>query len=184
MTFSKLVSEGNLEFKVEKKPLYRIGDEEKKEPFLEIAQYLPIDEKIKLIEFIVNGAIDETTGTFSPIRVEVFYGIAICKWYADIKFSEKQLQDIGHTYDILESNNIIGMILSAIPKDENVFIRSLVNDTISDISRYNSSAAGIIQAMSGNAGDLEEQISTILKDIQDGKGLEQLKVIKDVVGND
>lgn len=149
---------------------------------LTVKNYLPIAEKTNMINFIVNAALDDTTGCFSPIRVEVYFGLAICRWYAGIILDD--LADAGETYDILESNGIIQAIMDTIPGDEMEFVRDLVQDTISDISRYNSSAAGIIQMMSSNAGNLDSQITDILEKIKNGEGLETLSVIKDVVGKD
>lgn len=180
LTFSKLVN--NLNLKVNK-DIKNIVDTENNVLF-EVLQYLPIDEKTKFLQFVVNGALDERTGCFSPLRVEVYYSIAICKWYAGINFSDKQLSEIGKTYDLLESNNIIGNILDSIPKDEKEFMRELVNDTIKDIARFNSSAAGIIQQMSTNTEGLDSQLTEILDKIKNGENLETLNVIKDVVGKD
>lgn len=64
------------------------------------------------------------------------------------------------------------------------FISNLVEETTKDIARYNSSAAGIIQSMSNNASGLDEQITELLEKVKNGEGLEQLAVIKDVVGLD
>lgn len=151
---------------------------------LEIRDYLPIDEKSEFIQFIVNHALDQTTGCFSPVRVEVYFSIAVCKWYANIAFTDKQMADISKTYDLLEENGVIDEIMSYIPKDEIEFMRDLANDTIDDIARYNSSAAGIIEAMTANAGGLDTQITEILNKIKNGENLETLAVIKDVVGKD
>lgn len=151
---------------------------------LEIRNYLPIDKKTDLIQFVVNSALDELTGCFSPVRVEVYFSIAICKWYADIAFTEKQIKEISKTYDLLEENGIINGIMSQIPEGEREFLQDLVSDTIEDIARYNSSAAGIIQSMSSNATGLDSQITDILEKIKNGEGLEQLAAIKDVVGKD
>lgn len=151
---------------------------------VEVRNYLPIDEKSDFIKFIVDHALDDVTGCFSPVRVEVFFSIAICKWYANISFTDKQLADASKIYDLLEENDVIDKIISAIPEDEAEFMKELVNDTISDIARYNSSAAGIVQAMSMNAGGLDNQITEILEKIKNGEGLEILAEIKDVVGKD
>lgn len=151
---------------------------------LEIRNYLPIDEKSEFIQFIVNHALDQTTGCFSPVRVEVYFSIAVCKWYANIAFTDKQMADISKTYDLLEENGVIDEIMSYIPKDEIEFMRDLANDTIDDIARYNSSAAGIIEAMTANAGGLDTQITEILNKIKNEENLETLAVIKDVVGKD
>lgn len=151
---------------------------------LEIRQYLPIDEKANLIQFIVNHALDQMTGCFSPVRVEVYFSIAVCKWYAGITFTDKQMAEVSKTYDLLEENGVIDKIISAIPENEINFMNELVNDTIDDIARYNSSAAGIIQAMSANADGLDNQITEILDKVKNGENMETLSVIKDVVGKD
>ena len=146
--------------------------------------YLPVDEKAEFIQFIVNHALDDMTGCCSPVRIEVYFSIAVCKWYANITFTEKQMTEISKTYDLLEENGVIDQIISTIPEDEIEFMKELVNDTVSDIARYNSSAAGIIQAMTANAGGLDSQITEILDKIKNGENLETLAVIKDVVGKD
>lgn len=151
---------------------------------LEIRQYLPIDEKANLIQFIVNHALDQMTGCFSPVRVEVYFSIAVCKWYAGITFTDKQMTEVSKTYDLLEENGVIDKIISIIPENEINFMNELVNDTIDDIARYNSSAAGIIQAMSANADGLDNQITEILDKVKNGENMETLSVIKDVVGKD
>lgn len=151
---------------------------------LEIRQYLPIDEKANLIQFIVDHALDQMTGCFSPVRVEVYFSIAVCKWYAGITFTDKQMAEVSKTYDLLEENGVIDKIISVIPENEINFMNELVNDTIDDIARYNSSAAGIIQAMSANADGLDNQITEILDKVKNGENMETLSVIKDVVGKD
>lgn len=151
---------------------------------LEVRTYLPIDDKTQFIQFVVNGALDEMTGTFSPLRTEVYFAIAVCRWYAGITFTEEDLVNVAAVYDALETNGVIDTIVSEIPEEEMGFISSLVEETTKDIARYNSSAAGIIQSMNSDASGLDTQITQILDKIKNSEGLEQLAVIKDVVGKD
>lgn len=152
---------------------------------IEVRKYLPLQDKINMIQFIISHTLDENTGCFSPTRIEPYYSIAICKWYTNITFTEKQIENIAKTYDLLEENGFIAEILDHIPKEEKEFMESLVNNTIKDISRYNSSAAGIINTMSSSSGDLNQQIDAILKDISEAKGLDLLATIKEnAVGSD
>lgn len=152
---------------------------------LKVANYLPIEDKGNLITFVVDMALDTTTGCFSPVRVETYFALAICRWYGDMVFDDDDIQiNVALTYDTLETNGIIDAIMNAIPKDELEFIQDLVKDTISDIARYNSSAAGIIQMMNQNASQLDTQITNILDSIKNGENLETLSVIKDMVGKD
>lgn len=152
---------------------------------LKVANYLPIEDKGNLITFVVDMALDTTTGCFSPVRVETYFALAICRWYGDMVFDDDDIQiNVALTYDTLETNGIIDAIMNAIPKDELEFIQDLVKDTISDIAKYNSSAAGIIQMMNQNASQLDTQITNILDSIKNGENLETLSVIKDMVGKD
>ena len=146
--------------------------------------YLPIAEKTELIQFVVNGALDDNTGCFSPLRVEVCFGIAMCKWYSDIEFTDEMLVDIGEIYDLLDSNGVISQVINCIPPEERKFMEELVNDTMADIARYNNSAAGIIQSMNFNAEGLNNQLQEVIKKVEHKEGLELLASIKDMVGND
>ncbi len=175
MNFKDMNLQSNLEVQT-----IRIIDDLK----LEVRDYLPIAEKTQFIQFVVNGALDENTGCFSPVRTYVYFAIALCKWYGNIEFDEEDLKNIEHTFDTLYTNLVIENISDAIDPIELNLTKKLVNDTIDDISRYNSSAAGIVRFMSTDAGNLDNQIGDILEKIKNREGLETLDDIKAVVGKD
>lgn len=167
----------NLAF-TEKNSKIKIGD-----VTITVRHYLPIKEKTELIQFVVNSALDDKTGCFSPLRLELYYAIATCKWYTDIEFTDDMLMNISNIYDLLDSNGVISAIMSAIPSEEREFMSDLVNDTVDDIARYNNSAVGIIQNMSSNAEGLNGQIQDIMNKIQNKEGTEELlSYIKDIYG--
>lgn len=151
---------------------------------IEVKTYLPQTEKAELIKFVVDNAIDETTGTFSPIRIETFFSIAIVKWYADISFTEKQIAEAAKTYDALESTGFFIAIMKAIPGEEYQYITKVTNETIEAIERYNTSFSGIISSMTGEASSFNEQLTDILSKIQNREGLEELSAIRDIMGKD
>lgn len=151
---------------------------------IEVKEYLPIAEKIELINYVVENALDEKTGCFSPVRTEVYFSIGVAKWYGNISFTEKQMVDIDKTYDALETNGVLDKIMGAIPSDELEFLKSLIDDTTTDIARYNSSFAGVVTAASGEAGTLDDQINKIMESVKNREGLEVLGAVKDVVGID
>ena len=179
-TFSKLVSQYGLKINKDVKEV--MGKDDK--VLFEVRAYLPVEEKAQMLNFILTGSASDNGAFFSPLKVEVYFGVAICKWYAGISFTDKQLTEIGKTYDMLDSNGIIREIINNIPNEEREFITELVKDTIKDASRYSSSAAGIIQSMTNSAASLDGQVNEILEKIKNGEGLEQLAAIKDVVGKD
>lgn len=149
---------------------------------IEIKQYLPQAEKANFVRYVFENSIDEKTNTFSPIRIETYFGIALVKWYSNISFTEKQLEDIVKTYDKLESSNLLHLIQAEIPEHEYDYIESMVYDTIDDYERFANSFVGMISAISSDASDLNQQINDIMNKIQNKEGLEELAAIKDIVG--
>lgn len=148
---------------------------------IEVKTYLPQEEKAELIGFVVNNAIDYKTNTFSPIRLETYWGIGIIKWYTNINFTEKQIEDAPKTYDKLEANNIIQQVLDWIPEDEINFTEKCLKDTIADISKYANSFLGMIQAMSADASLLDEEMNSILTRMKNKDGIEELSSIRDAL---
>lgn len=170
--------------KATEEPNYReieIGFGKEKET-IRVLQYLPIDGKANLVQYVVNAAVDNNTGCFSPIRVNVYYAIGLLRSYCGIHFDE--LQDVAQAYDLLENTGILNKVMMAIPEDERTYMETLINDTIKDISRYNNSFAGMISAMSGDAADLGTAIEDILEKIRNKDGMEFLGQIRTAVGTD
>lgn len=149
---------------------------------ISVRQYLPIEEKEELIRYVVNAALDDKTGCFSPLRLEVYFCLAVCKWYTDIAI--EPLSDAGQLYDLLDSSGLMSQIMSNISKEELDFVKDLVTETTNDIARYNNSAAGIIQNLSNSTEGLDNQLSEVIEKIKNSEGLETLSAIKDVVGKD
>lgn len=151
---------------------------------IEVKDVIPMQDKIDLIQFVVDNTVDMLTGTFSPIRFEIWFTIAVCKWYADIEFDEEDLRNVTETYDALDFSGLADEIADTMNQNERAYLEQTVRETIQDIGRFNTSAAGIIHSMSNSATGLDDQITELLKKVKDGEGLEQLAAIKDVVGID
>ena len=147
-----------------------------------VRKYLPIGDKANLITWAINLALDEKTGCISPIRFEVCFAIAVVKWYADIELDDDTT--LSAIYDIWEQNDVINQVMGAIPVGEIDFVRDLAKDTAEDLVRYNNSFAGMITMASGDTSELNEQVVSIVNSIKNAEGMEQLAVIKDVVGTD
>lgn len=149
---------------------------------LKVLQYLPQQKKAEFITFVVENAVDVNTGTFSSLRVETFFGIALMKFYAGVAFSPKQLEKAPDTYDLLEANGLIGAVASMIPEYQ--YIKEVTQETINDIAKYSTSFAGVIGNMSRNTDILDKQLTEALEKVKNKEGLELLDEIKNVVGKD
>lgn len=149
---------------------------------LDVRTYLPIDAKADLITWIITMATDDKTGCISPVRFEVCFAIGVVQRYAGIEIDEGA--SLTEVYDLLESNDVINMVMGAIPEEEFKFLQQLAEDTAKDVERYNNSFAGMIGMLTSDASNIDSQLTTILQKIRDKEGLEQLSVIRDVVGTD
>lgn len=149
---------------------------------IRVLQYLPVDGKSSLIQYVVSIAFDEMTGCFSPIRVDIAYSIGLMRAYCGIHFEEDA--NIVEAYDFLEKNGILDKVVAAIPEDERVYMEKLVNETIEDIVKYNHSFAGMVQMMKSDAEGLDASIKKILEQVRNKEGLEVLDQIRNVVGTD
>lgn len=149
---------------------------------IEVKQYLPQNEKIDFITFVLENSIDEKTNTFSPIRITTYFNIAIIKWYTNITFTDKQLEDVLKTYDKLESSGFLFKVKQLIPQDEYSYMDDIVYDTIHDYETFANSFVGMISTINSDAKNLGNQVDEILSKIRNKEGLEELAAIKDIVG--
>lgn len=146
---------------------------------LTVRGYLPIAEKTALIEYVVDQALDQNTGRFSPIRVETFFGLAVAHYYADIDFEDGL--NAAETYDILETSGLMNEIVGNIPESEYNYIQELMQDTVSDIADFNSSFAGILRIAQTDAEGLDSRTKELIERIQGPEGQDLATLLKNVV---
>lgn len=145
---------------------------------IEVKQYLPVEEKLELISYIVNMAHDEDYNFSNPVKVEVFAGIGIIKYYTNITFTEKQLENPAKIYDLLNSNNVINNVIAAIPSNEYDEIRTGIEDTIKSIYQYQNSALGILDTIGQDYSDLNLEADTINEKLSNP---DNMKLLRDVL---
>ena len=148
------------------------------ENIIEVKQYLPVEEKLELISYIVNMAHDEDYNFSNPVKVEVFAGIGIIKYYTNITFTEKQLENPAKIYDLLNSNNVINNVIAAIPSNEYDEIRTSIEDTIKSIYQYQNSALGILDTIGQDYSDLNLEADTINEKLSNP---DNMKLLRDVL---
>lgn len=141
---------------------------------IEVKQYLPIQDKLNVIFNAISKTEDENR-FFNPVKLECYCTLEIIYAYTNIKFTDKQLEDEGKLFDLMEENELINLIFSAIPEDETDFIMDSCERAAEAIYTYNNSAVGIIEALKDNAEDLNLDINNIINTINDPKTLEFVK---------
>ena len=148
------------------------------ENIIEVKQYLPVEEKLELISYIANMAHDEDYNFSNPVKVEVFAGIGIIKYYTNITFTEKQLENPAKIYDLLNSNKVINNVIAAIPSNEYDEIRTGIEDTIKSIYQYQNSVLGILDTIGQDYSDLNLEADTINEKLSNP---DNMKLLRDVL---
>ena len=63
-----------------------------------VKQYLPIEDKIKIIENVLRNSADDNNFA-NPVKVEVYFNLELIYNYTNISFTEKQKEDATKIYD-------------------------------------------------------------------------------------
>lgn len=109
---------------------------------IEVLQYLPIEDKLDLIEITLQKAREDRL--YNPMKVDMFFHLNIVYLYTNITFTDKQREDEYKLYDILQTNGIIDQVIDAMNENEYNLLLTKINEKISDELTYNTTAAAII----------------------------------------
>ena len=148
---------------------------------IEIKQYLPINEKLELIERVLNQAADDNNFS-NPVKLEVFTALEIVFTYTNISFTDKQKEDLIKLYDILESNNIFNLIIAELPEVEYNTLINGVQECSDAIYTYRNSVLGILDVIGQDYADLDLNATNIQQKLADPENLELLKGIMTRLG--
>ena len=144
---------------------------------IEVRQYLPVNEKLSLIENTIKNSVDEN-GFINPAKQEIFFYLELIYHYTNISFTELQKEKPDKLFDLMEENGFIDKILDLIPEDE---FEKLFSQTI-DVGHYfeksMTSIANVLNNFHANSASQIPQIKEFLDSI--GKD-ENLNVVKEVV---
>ena len=143
-----------------------------------VKQYLPIQEKLRIIGNVVELAHEEEYHFPNPVKAKVFCELETIFRYTNITFTDKQKEDLGKLYDILKSSGLIEAVLNAIPDEEYVNLVQGVNDTIEALYRYENSAMGILDGIKSSYDENSfsvEKMQQALQSITDSPIIQELR---------
>lgn len=150
------------------------------EETIEVEQYLPLNDKITLIENVIELAGDEV-GFFNIVKLEAYYRIYMIKNYTNITFTEKQMEDITKLYDLIELNGVWEAVEGMIPEKERTYIWNNILELAQRITDYNNSVLGILKTVASDSKNNATDISGILEQFADSEYLETIKKIAPLV---
>ena len=150
------------------------------EQTIEVKQYLPIEEKLRLIEMIVNKSLDENP-YYNPGRIKIFIKLETLFAYTNITPSDKQRNEVFKTYDLF-SGELGDKILDTIPKAEVEFIESTVWEVIDSVYKHKNSALGILDSFVNDYDNLDLDATAIQQKLGDPNNMELLRAVLTKLG--
>lgn len=149
-----------------------------------VAQYLPLEEKLNLIQTVIELSGNGEEGFFNIVKLRTYYTIEMIKAYTNISFTEKQQEDVTKLYDAIILNNLWSEVEKAIPDTELEDIWRNLMDLAREVTNYNHSALGILKTVTTDYENLNFDADNIRKKLSDPNNLDLLKAIaqKDNVG--
>lgn len=145
-----------------------------------ILQYLPIEKKSKLIEQIMSSVFDDT-GFASPIRLNIYFTIFTIKAYTDISITEKMIENANKTYDAIILNHL-DTLLNFIPEAEINDLQEMVEKSVDQITKYNTSFLGMVRAASADYDATKMNVEEIMQTLDQPDKVGLVKDVLDKLG--
>ena len=146
------------------------------EVYYEIKRYLPIKDKIELVQNVINQSVDEN-GFYNPMRVDLFLTLEFVYAYTNLSFTDKMKEDPFKLYDLLVSTGIILDVINGTDEKEYIKVRDDVYNTIKNIYDYKNSVMGILDTLKSDYSNLNFDASAIQEKLADPENMELLKGI-------
>lgn len=143
---------------------------------IEVKRYLPIEEKLELISEVISNAADENNFYNAP-KGHVFFILGIIKYYTNISFTEKQLENPQKLYDLIIGNGLDSLILNSISSKEIEFIETGIEKVAEGFYNYRNSILGILETINQDYSNLKFDAAELQKNIADPNNLELLRSI-------
>lgn len=105
---------------------------------IEVKQYLPIEDKIDLVQIALQQA--ETDFGYNAMLVDVYFYLYIVYFYSNIHFTDEEKEQPLELFDILSSNGVISAVAAAIPSEEFEDIKECIDTQLEMNSKFKSSS--------------------------------------------
>lgn len=112
---------------------------------INVLQYLPIDEKIDLIEIALQKS--EEDGIYNEMKLDMYFHLNLIYCYSDIVFDAEDRADESKLYDELLTNDVVDRIVEAIPDSEYDFLMDYLTTMKEANMAYKNSAAAVLQSV-------------------------------------
>lgn len=167
---------------ITKDELNKVQTVEYNDQTIEVKQYLPIAEKSELITRVLNNSVDENTGYYNLLKLDMNLGLEIVYVYSNISFTEKQKEDPMKLYDMLNASKVLNLIIGLVPDGEFYYLNKTTHEMANNIVTYRNSVMGIMEAISADYSNLDLDATDIQKKLNDPDNMTLLKDVLTKLG--
>lgn len=167
---------------ITKDELNKVQTVEYNDQTIEVKQYLPIAEKSELITRVLNNSVDENTGYYNLLKLDMNLGLEIVYAYSNISFTEKQKEDPMKLYDMLNASKVLNLIIGLVPDGEFYYLNKTTHEMANNIVTYRNSVMGIMEAISADYSNLDLDATDIQKKLNDPDNMTLLKDVLTKLG--
>lgn len=149
---------------------------------IQIKEYLPIEDKIGVIERIVNQSLDDNNFA-NPARIMINTVLEIIFTYTNINFTDKQKEDRLALYDLLVSSGLWKSVENKLAEiGELAIIQITVREVIDEVYKYKTSTLGVLQAVAEDYSNLDLDAEKLREKIGNKENVEFLAKVMDKMG--
>lgn len=145
-----------------------------------VKQYLPIDEKLKLIGRIAGQAHDADYNFCNPLKLEAYLNLFLIWEYSDLEFEVDENGEMinpQNVYDALKTSGLMDTVLNFIPADEKRVIYEYAQETIDSIYAYQNSAMGILENLAGGYEGVDFDLTALQEKMKELADSDTIKAI-------
>lgn len=134
---------------------------------IEVKQYLSAEDKNNLLEITLQKASTDTI--INTFMLDVLFHLHLVFKYTNISFTDSQKTELIKLYDILESNGIIELVISAIPEEEYILLKNNLDEMVSAYIDYRNSTKGLVDTFLNYAPETAAILAQELKTLDTDK---------------
>lgn len=147
---------------------------------VEVKQYLPLEEKIGLIELVAQNSIEYNF--INPLKVEKFFNLFFVYKYTNINFTDKMKEDEDALYDLLETHGVIDAVAQAAQEDY-LYLFEKCEEFLDKLQNQQNSVYGIVSRLINDIPDNMARALEMVSELDLEKVGKTLSMISEVGGD-
>lgn len=139
---------------------------------IKVLNYLPVKDKMALIKIAIQESIEETM--VNSLLLDAHFHTYLVIYYTNISLTQTMKENIPETYDLLEKNGFISMVIEAIPANE---YSDLVNSLTSHVEKTEKRLNSVARLLKSTLDEMTEVLNSVDLEKENIKNL--LSIAKD-----